>query len=32
MKLPHDSVAGTFLSGAVLTLVLWAVVRHMVSG
>ena len=25
MKLPHDSIAGTLLSGIVLTLVLWLV-------
>ncbi len=32
MKLPHDSIAGTLLSGIVLTLVLWLVVRHVVNG
>ncbi len=31
-KLPHDSMAGTFLVGVVLTLLLWAVVSHLVNG
>jgi len=32
MRLPHDSVTGTFLTGIVLTVVFWLIVRAMVGG
>jgi len=32
MRLPHDSVTGTFLIGIVLTVILWLIVRAMIGG
>ncbi len=32
MRLPHDSVIGTFLTGILVTVILWSIVRSMVGG